>query len=179
MDLTTTIRDTIDLHSFSNIWFWIVLAAVWSQASYFGLGVPFDMLTRARRQGGAALRDVEEMVAINIRRMDYLVSTSGIWVLGLVAFLITVLVLLAVLYRIEFAQALVLLGLPMAVVGGLTVLTARRIQRQALGGEALLKRLMRHRLYIQLTGMVAIFVTAMWGMYQNLAVGTFPLQPIW
>ena len=179
MDLTQTIRDTIDLHSFSNVWFWIVLAAIWSQASYFGLGVPFDMLTRARRHGGAAMQDVEEMVGINIRRMDYLMRTSGVWVLGFAAFLLTVLMLLAFQYRIEFAQAMVLLFLPMTVLGLLTVRTARRIETQGLRGADLLRRLMRHRIYIQLTGVVSIFVTAMWGMYQNLAVGTFPLQPVW
>ena len=177
MDLTQTIRDVIDLHSFSNVWFWIVLAAVWSQSSYYGLGVPFDMLTRARKQGGAALADVEGLVAINLRRMDYLTRTSGLWVLGTAAFLLTMLVLLAFWYWLEFAQALVLLALPMTILGWITFATARSIERQGLEGEALVKRLFRHRLYIQICGMVSIFVTAMWGMYQNLTVGSFPLQP--
>jgi hypothetical protein len=35
------------------------------------------------------------------------------------------------------------------------------------------KRLLRHRLYSQMIGMVSIFVTALWGMYQNLNVGPF------
>ena len=179
MDLTQTLRDTIDLHSFSNIWFWFVLAALWSQASYFGLGVPFDLLTRARRQGGEAMTDVEMMVGINIRRMGYLMRTSGVWVLGLATFLLTMLLLLAILYRIEFAQAMALLFTPMTVLGWLTVRTARRIEREGLEGEGLIRRLMRHRIYIQLTGMVSIFVTAMWGMYTNLSVGSFPLQPVW
>ena len=179
MDLTQTLRDTIDLHSFSNIWFWFVLAAVWSQASYFGLGVPFDLLSRARRHGGEAMADVEMMVGINIRRMGYLMRTSGIWVLGFATFLLTMLTLLAVLYRIEFAQALALLFAPMTVLGLLTVRTARGIEAEELSGPALLKRLMRHRIFVQIIGMVSIFVTAMWGMYTNLAIGAFPLQPVW
>ena len=30
---------------------------------------------------------------------------------------------------------------------------------------------MRHRLYTQIIGMFSIFVTALWGMYQNLSIG--------
>ncbi|MEM9756043.1 MAG: component of SufBCD complex, partial [Pseudomonadota bacterium] len=33
-------RDVIDLRSFSNLWYWIVLAVFWSSASHWGLGVP-------------------------------------------------------------------------------------------------------------------------------------------
>ena len=40
-----------------------------------------------------------------------------------------------------------------------------------LSGEALHARLARHRLYVQIIGMVSIFVTAIWGMNQNLNLG--------
>ena len=38
-------------------------------------------------------------------------------------------------------------------------------------GTALIQRLMRHRFVTQLVGVVAIFFTAMFGMYKNLYVG--------
>ena len=52
-----------------------------------------------------------------------------------------------------------------------TLSTARLIQQRHDAGEVLRKRLTRHRLYVQLTGIVSIFVTALWGMYQNLSIG--------
>ena len=71
----------------------------------------------------------------------------------------------------EFAQAVFLLALPLSLVGALSLSTARLIQVEESSGDVLRKRLMRHRFYTQLIGMVAIFVTALWGMFQNLSIG--------
>ena len=87
---------------------------------------------------------------------------------GLVAFAVTSLALMGFVYDSEFAQAIFLLGFPLLLVAMLSVRTAHIIQDQALAGEALVKRIQRHRLHIQLIGMASIFVTAMWGMYQNM-----------
>ena len=64
-----------------------------------------------------------------------------------------------------------MLAFPLSIVGILSMSTARLIQLEDAKGERLHKRLLRHRLYTQIIGMVAIFVTALWGMYQNMAIG--------
>ena len=64
-----------------------------------------------------------------------------------------------------------MLAFPLTGVGLLSLRTARRIRDEALRGEALIARLSRHRLAVQMVGMASIFVTAMWGMYQNMAIG--------
>ncbi len=46
----TLIFDLIDMRSFSNLWYWIALAVTWSSTSHWVLGVPFDMVLRARRK---------------------------------------------------------------------------------------------------------------------------------
>ena len=71
MDWTKTLLDVIDARSFSNLWFWTVLAVVWSSASHWVLGVPYDVLLRARRQGGQALIDLEDIVRVNVNRILY------------------------------------------------------------------------------------------------------------
>jgi len=48
---------------------------------------------------------------------------------------------------------------------------ARLIVERDLSGEALHGRLTRHRIYTQMLGVVSIFVTALWGMYQNMSFG--------
>ena len=161
------------MRSFSNLWFWIVLAVVWSSASHWVLGVPFDMVLRARRQGGQAEVDLEDLVRINTNRLLYIGNVSGLWLLGFGCFFLTALALLGFVYRNEFAQSVFLLALPLSMVGLLSMSTARLIQQEGATGELLHKRLMRHRLYTQIIGMISIFVTALWGMYQNLSVGPF------
>lgn len=170
MDLTKTLIDVIDMRSFSNIWYWIVLAVVWSTASHWVLGVPFDIIMRAKRQGGEAYDDMEDIVRVNINRLLYIGEVSGMWLLGFLAFVLTGLLTLAIWYQIEMAQAVVLLAVPMTFVGMLSLSTANRIKTENPEGAVLFKRLIRHRFWTQVIGMVSIFITAMFGMYHNLSV---------
>ncbi len=171
MNLYSSILELIDLRSFSNLWFWIALAVTWSTVSHWVLGVPYDMLTRARRDGGQAEKDFEDITRININRMLYIGRVSGLWILGFVCFALSGLAVLGFWYAVEFAQALFLLGFPMSLVGLLNLSTARLIESEGSRGELLRKRLSRCRLYTQMIGMVAIFITALWGMLQNLSIG--------
>lgn len=171
MGVYSSISELIDMRSFSNLWFWIALAVLWSSASHWVLGVPYDMILRARRHGGQAEADFEDITRINVSRLLHVVRTAGAWLLGFACFLLSGLAILGFVYRVEFAQALFLLGFPMFFVGLLSLSTARRIEAEAPQGEALRGRLLRHRVYTQLIGAAAIFVTALWGMYQNISIG--------
>ncbi|TNF63730.1 MAG: component of SufBCD complex [Rhodobacteraceae bacterium] len=171
MEWYSDIVELIDLRSFSNLWFWIALAVVWSSASHWVLGVPYDMVVRARRVGGQAEADLEDIVRVNVNRLLYIGRVSGMWLIGITSFLLTMLVILGWVYEVEFAQALFLLGFPMTLVGCLSLATARRIEADQPKGDALRHRLGRHRLYTQMIGTVSIFFTALWGMYQNLSLG--------
>ena len=167
----STIFEMIDMRSFSNLWYWIALAVVWSSASHWVLGVPFDMVLRARRVGGQAEQDLQDITRVNVNRMLYIGRVSGLWILGLSCFVLSALAMLGFHYEVEFAQAVFLLGFPMSFVALLNLSTARLIEAEQPQGELLHKRLSRCRLFTQLIGALAIFVTALWGMYQNLSIG--------
>lgn len=170
-DLQLAIFEHIDMRSFSNLWYWIGLAVMWSTASHWVLGVPFDMVTNARRRGGQVQYDLEELVRINIGRLLYIAGVAGLWLLGFACFVLSGLLVLGFWYGVEFAQAVFLMAFPMSLVWLLSISTSRRIADEQLDGEALRRRLVRHRFYVQLLGVFSIFVTAMWGMYQNFALG--------
>ncbi len=165
--------EVIDMRSFSNLWYWIGLAVVWSTVSHWVLGVPYDMVQRARRRGGEAERDLQDLVRINVNRLLYIVQLSGVWLLALGSAVLSTLAVLGFWYGVEFAQAVFLLLFPLSLVGLMSIATARRIRAEGDTGEQLYRRLFRHRLLTQVVGMVSVFVTAMWGMYQNLVVGPF------
>ncbi len=170
MDWYKTIFELIDMRSFSNLWFWIALAVMWSTTSHWVLGVPFDMVTRARKFGGEASQDLHDLVGINTRRLLFIARVSGLWLVGIAAFMVTVLVIMGFVYRQEFAQAVFLLLAPLGIVGALSLSTAQHITAQALEGEDLYRQLSRHRMIVQAIGMVSIFVTSLWGMWQNMQV---------
>lgn len=168
---TNTLFEVIDMRSFSNLWYWIALAVVWSSVSHWVMGVPFDMIQRARKHGGQAEVDLHDIVRINVDRLLYIGQVSGLVLLAFVSFALTTLGILAFVYDIEFAQAVFLLAFPMTIVGALSLSTALVIARDRPEGDALFARLSKHRIITQFIGMLSIFVTAMFGMYQNLTVG--------
>ncbi|TMV83963.1 component of SufBCD complex [Thioclava sp. BHET1] len=160
----------IDLRSFSNLWFWIGLAVVWSTASHFVMGVPFDMVQRARRHGGEAERDLVDLARIRANRILYIQRTAGPLGLGVAFFLLTTLLVLGFVYRIEFAQAIFLLAAPMTMVSAMSRRTAARIGAGVEGAEPVARLLRRQRFWTQFLGVICIFITAMWGMYQNVTL---------
>lgn len=171
MDWHTLVFELIDLRSFSNLWFWIALAVLWSTTSHWVMGVPYDLIQRAARRGGAAMDDLQDVTRVNVNRILYIVDMSGIWLLAFACFMLTVLAVLGFYYRIEFCQAVFLMLMPLSVVGAISVRTARRIHAGAMQGDALIRALRIHRVMVQGVAMVAIFVTGMWGMYQLLNIG--------
>lgn len=171
LDWYSSIFELIDMRSFSNLWFWIALAVFWSSASHWVLGVPFDMVLRARRNGGQAEDDLHDITRVNVNRMLYIARVSGIWIMAFACFILTILATLGFIYGVEIAQALFLLGFPMSIVGLLSLRTAALIEAEHAQGERLRKRLSRHRVVTQLIGTVSIFITALWGMWQNLSIG--------
>jgi len=163
--------EVIDMRSFSNLWYWIALAVFWSTTSHWVLGVPYDMVLRARRLGGQAQQDLDDMVRITTNRLLHIVQVAGPVLLAFVCFILTGLGVLGFYYSVEFAQALFLLAFPMAIVGGISLYSAAAIVENMIRGEALQKKLSSHRMITQGIGMFSIFVTAMFGMYQNLSLG--------
>lgn len=159
----------IDMRSFASVWFWIVLALYWSSVSQTVLGAPFDMILRASRGIEGDQDDLHRLVAIHVRRRLELMRRAGHWIVCLVASMLTLVCILAVSYRLEFAQALFLLLVPMTLVRLLGLRLCVRIEREHPKADRLGRMLMRHRFWVQCLGVVSIFVTAIWGMLQVMS----------
>jgi hypothetical protein len=168
LDFLDLVTQVIDLRSFSNLWYWIVLAILWSTLSHWVLGIPFHLVQRARRGDEDSLRDLQTLAEINTRRILDFASVSGTTMVASSAFVVTSLVVLGWVYRVEFCQAIVLLLLPLILVTALSIRTATILRRTEYENLAL--RLRNHRLMVQGMGIVFIFLTAFWGMYVNVSV---------
>ncbi|WP_460273699.1 component of SufBCD complex [Celeribacter sp. ULVN23_4] len=171
MDIYSTIFEVIDTRSFSNLWYWIALAVLWSTASHFVLGVPFDLALKAKRQGGQPMADFEGMVHINTRRLLNIAEVSGLMLTAFTGAIITILGATGFFYGVEFSQAIFCMAFPMVLVALLNIRLAHRIQAVSAEGMQLFGMLRKQRFYVQLIGMLSIFMTAMWGMYQNIVTG--------
>ncbi len=186
MALATTILALLDSRSFSTIWYWLILAICWSAASRHVLGVPPDVIHRALASGRARADAAEgeptqESAALAL--LDWLSLMVPRWLappregailLGIGCFILAMLFFLGFRYGLEMAQALFLLGAPLALVAVLQFRLARRLARlleEAQSGrltpvDAAQKaaRQMR-RLRFLVTGMSVLVValSAFWG----------------
>lgn len=171
MSILQTIFDLIDMRSFSNLWYWISLAVVWSTASHWVIGVPFDLVLRARRKGGEAEADLMLLVTVNTRRLLTIGREAGMALALVVSFLLSALGVAGFGYGIEFAQALALIAMPLALVGLMSLRTAAKLEPMLADQPQpaeVARRLSHHRTAVQAVGLVAITVTALWGMLQNV-----------
>ncbi|MGB5870782.1 MAG: component of SufBCD complex, partial [Albidovulum sp.] len=66
--------------------------------------------------------------------------------------------------------AVFLLFAPLTIIAALSIRTAHKIKDHGDMGEDLCRKLSRHRIVVQVIGMISIVVTAMWGMLQNFNI---------
>ena len=151
----------------------MAVAVVWSTVSHFVLGVPYDLIQRGKRKGGQADQDVHDSVRVNVNRLMHISQVAGLIMIAFGCFFLTGLGLIGFYYWVELAQAVFLLAFPLGIVGLISVSSVRKISERNPQGPDLYSALFRHRLLTQIVGMIAIFFTAMFGMYQNLDIVRF------
>lgn len=164
--------DLITLRSFSNIWYWLMVTVYWGHVMQAPLGVPAEYLRAARAGDRVAAADLSTLAVIGARRRLGDEARSPAWRVALWAFLLTALGSLSLGYGIEIAQAVFLIAAPAGLVAWFTDHAARRILTSAdPTGEAgpILGQL---KLRLQILGIVAVFVTALWGSYHTLSAFT-------
>jgi hypothetical protein len=157
----------IDLRSFSNLWFWVVLVAIWVKAVRNGLGVPYALVRAAQREGGQALQDLETLARLSTTRMLGFSRGLGPWLVGAVSFAATVLALLGFAYRSGLAQALFCLFAPLCLLGYISLRAALRVEAGEGQGAALIALLGQHRRSVQFLATLAVGATLLFGAYAN------------
>ena len=168
MDWNDVFSRILSLRTFSNLWYWLMVCVSWMIASHWILGIPFDMIQRARRKGDQAAADLENLTDINVRRLQSLSNEGGFIIVGIIAFLLTSIAMTAFYYRMEVAQGLFFLLFPLTIAGGLNFHASTKLLQDPPRGEDLAKRLMQIRLWIQFIAMISVFFSAAYGMYFNL-----------
>jgi len=160
--------EVIGSRSFASIWYWIMLALVWTRTTHWTVGVPFDDAQLAHKQGGQAQTDFETMIEINVRKTINMFDSHNVFFTGLAAFLLATIFMLGFWFKIQFMQAGFLLLFPLAVVGALSLRLVHKWHEQPLFGDDLYHSYLLHRRIKQLIGANAMLFTAFWGVSQTL-----------
>ncbi|MEJ8560593.1 hypothetical protein QTO30_04670 [Yoonia sp. GPGPB17] len=173
MDWTLALARLIELQTFTSFWYWLVVIVTWSIAGNWLIGVPFDMLYRARKCAEQELADLERLVDINVRRIIWTDQAFGPAMAGLIGFILCSLGVAGFVYGLELGQGLFVLAAPLMIVVGFNLRLARQLHVAPLSGRPLVKRLFLVRLWTQIIAMFALFFTAMYGMYYVITAQQF------
>ncbi|AXC49634.1 hypothetical protein DRW48_07970 [Paracoccus suum] len=175
----------LDTRAFTSLWYWLMLAGAWALANRAPLGVPADIVLRARRalRGGDADTPPEALVLLDWLSLCLprwrLTPVEGPIGLAICAFGLTVLALLGFAYGSQTAQAATLLLAPLALLGAIRIGLARRLTLMldaARRGEMPVRdaastaaaRLMRHRWLGTGLSVLAVAIATWWGVVWNL-----------
>lgn len=169
----------LDSRSFGTIWFWIVLIGLWSASGRHVMGVPAEVLMRARQARRAGRPEADEVIAL----LDWLSLTLPRWrlgrsegaiFLGASLFALTSLAILGFGYWLEMAQALTLLATPFLVLFWMRVWLARGLapvlaeaqsgaRPVAEAAAEAIRRMVIHRRLASVLSIASVAATALWG----------------
>lgn len=169
----------LDSRSFMTIWYWLTLIGMWSATGRSVLGVPSEVLARARAaQGkgdpeGAAVVTLLDWLSLVLPRWQ-LGPREGVVFLGVTSFLLTSLAVLGFVFWLELAQALVLLLVPFWLLFWMRTRLARRLMpvidaaqdgrlTLADAGAEAARKLALHRALVTVLSILAVAVTVLWG----------------
>lgn len=169
----------LDSRSFGTIWYWLVVIGLWSLTGRSVIGVPADILSRAR----AALAEGQREAPVILHLLDWLSlilprwrmgRREGVAFLGGAGFVLTSLAIMGFGYGLELALASFLVLLPLSILFGLRVGLARRLiplLEAAEKGERpvpdvaaeAVRRMLVHRRWVTVLSMAAVAITAILG----------------
>lgn len=170
-ELAIDILAVLDHSSFLSVWFWIVMAFAWVSATHTVLGVPFDSIVRADWNPDVFETEVDQIAHASAHRLAYLWDKLPLIIVGGVAFGGSGLLVMAVGYRIEMAQAAATILVPLAWVRAREIRLAHRIRREDLHGNRLRRKMVFHRFMDQLIGVGSISVAAILTAMRALETG--------
>ncbi len=150
-----------------------MIALMWAGLTRSSMGVPLDLLARARRMGGQTQLDVEALARIHAERYVYYWSRGKLFQVAFLAFVLSGLFVLAIGFHFEFAQAILFLLLPLALISANALRGAQRVLAEHGQGDALHKLIWRQRFFVQVIGFTFIFLTAIFGLLHNMTAGFY------
>lgn len=141
--------------SFQSLWYWILHAVIWGLVCYRTLGVPFDMLHRARGDTVVAGR-VDLLAQMTAERVGGVEQRFGVPMAAALGFALAVLFVFGFLVGREPAQAGFVLLLPLGIIGLSEGRLAAVVRRQGLAGPELVLALARRQAWHQVIAVAAV-----------------------
>jgi hypothetical protein len=140
---------------FDSFWYWVLHAVVWTLVCARTLGVPHDMLLRARHDATAAER-VEILARLSAERVAGIADAAGLAIAAAAGFVLAALAALGFLSGLAGAQAAFVLLLPVALIAASKLRLALFLRGRRLPRPRLVLMLSRRRFWHQTIAVAAV-----------------------
>lgn len=165
----------LDTRSFSSLWYWLLLAGIWSWVGRGALGIPSDLVRAVHRKADEQGADVLLLDWVSLVTPRWRVMPrDGAILVGIGSFVLSVLAALGFIYDLQMAQALFLLLAPLLLLAVLRVRLASRLGAELTAAEAgqrepgvaaagSARLIVRHMRHATILSVLAVAGAAMWG----------------
>lgn len=144
---------------FDSLWYWVLQVVVWTLVCSRTLGVPHDMLIRARHDPVVAER-VARLAALASERAAGINDLAGPPLAAAAGFVLAALAALGFLNGLEGAQAAFVLLAPLACIAYSKLRLALFLRGRALSNPTLVLILTRRRFWHQTIAVLAMLAAA-------------------
>jgi hypothetical protein len=155
--------ELISRRSFSSLWYWIAVAAFWVLITRRVMGLPQDMLQRARA-GGDDLGALETMAHLQAQRLMRYWRQGAVFGVALASGVLALTTVLAFWHGVELAQALWFLICPLVIIWAMSARAAMLVLNGFGQGDALLKVMYRFRFRLQLIAIAFVFTNIIFAL---------------
>ncbi len=160
--------ETFAAASFQSIWYWVLHVVVWTLACYRTLGVPLDMLLRARRTPEIAKR-VDDLAHLSSARISGVYDLLGVPIAALCGFGLAMLLVIGFGLGMEMAQAAFVLLLPFGLISYSKLRLALAVRRYRIAGPRLVLELSRRRVWHQFFAILGMLVAISLAMARHVS----------
>lgn len=164
--------DGMRTNSFDSVWYWGLVALIWTLSGNRVMGAPLDMVQRMPYDPQAA-QEVRVLARVAAHRTDDAVAGHAPLFGGALAFGLTSLILWGFFYGVLFAQALFFLLAPLCIMGVMRVRTAQVFLTTQPKGDTLYQFLMHQRWRKQVIMIAWLIAVSLWGGVQSVLHATF------
>jgi hypothetical protein len=147
--------DAFGISSFQSIWYWVLSVIAWTLVTHSTLGVPYDMILRARRAAAVSER-VDQLAHIHAGRIAAIYESAGPGLALAGGFGLAALYGIGFLEGVELAQAAFMLAFPLSAVAYSTLGLALAVRAHDFRGPALVRVLARRRFWHQVVAVVGM-----------------------
>ncbi len=157
-------------NAFANPWFWVVIIITWSNLLQYSFGISREMFNAGRRGDEQAQRDTLALLDVNARVIINDFTKFGNLLVLMMCFVLSSFATIGFKEDIYTLQALVFIGLPIAITGIISFVFSKKIVNNTHDWDLLCRTYNKFWYIKWAIALISIAITMFWAVYIEVTV---------